>query len=237
LLLILFGAVVLFDCLVLGVSLTRFWRALRISSGRTPTETQVAPLSASIGSVFRRIVWHQDFARCHNQAPRRVSHSLVTYSMLALVLVDIWVITARYNPLRGGLVYPLGILDPWKMLANLAGTLLIVGCLVMCRDRLRCPSDASPRPTGTYFDWQLLALLLAVAITGFITEALHFMRLDAERVWAYGLHLVTVLTFFVLLPYSKLAHVAFRTVALLFAEHYVQRRPAAQSSNQPGVTL
>ena len=238
LLLTLFGSVVLFDCLVLSVSLTRFWHALRAALCRTPTETRAASISASVAAVVKRIAWHQDFARCTNQGPRRISHSLVIYSMLALVLVDIWVITARYNPLRVGLVYPLGLRDPWKVMANVAGTMLIIGCTVMCRDRIRRggETNARQRPTGTYFDWQLLVLLLGVAITGFLTQVLHFMRLDAERVWAYCMHLVTVLTFLLLLPYSKLAHAGFRSVALVFAEHYAQRRPAARSSNQGGAT-
>ena len=105
-------------------------------------------------------------------------------------------------------------------------------------DRIRRggETNARQRPTGTYFDWQLLVLLLGVAITGFFTQILHFMRLDTERVWAYCAHLVTVLTFFILLPYSKLAHVGFRSMAMVFAEHYAQRRPAAQSSNQDAAT-
>jgi quinone-modifying oxidoreductase subunit QmoC len=173
----------------------------------------------------RRIFLHHDFSRCTAEAPRRVSHTIVLYAMLALVLVDLWVITARYNPLRSGLVYPLGISDPWKLLANLAGVALIVGCALMTRDRLRRRQADGARPTGTYSDWLLLGLLMAVALSGFATEVLHLLRLDGPRLWAYFAHLVIVLTFFVLLPYSKLAHVGFRTVALVAAEKAGQREP------------
>ncbi len=227
LLIALFGSVLLFDCLVLGAALTRFWRALRAAQCRTPTETQAATGSTGIGATLRRVIWHRDFARCTDQAPRRFSHTLVALSMLGLGWVDFWVVTARYNPLRTGLVYPLGFFDPWKLLANLAGVGLTIGCVMMMRDRLRRGTRAGrrSRPTGTYSDWLLLMLLMAVVLTGFITQALHLARLDSERSWAYALHLVTVLTFFVLLPYSKLAHVGFRTVAMVFAERYGQRQP------------
>jgi quinone-modifying oxidoreductase subunit QmoC len=224
LLLTLFGSVMLFDAVVFAVGLHRFWHALAASSGLAATETRTAGASAPLGRVLRKIIWHNDFARCTEAAPRRVSHTLVLYAMVALGFVDVWIITARYNPLLGGLVYPLGLRDPWKLLANLAGIALVGGCMLMTRDRLRRRSDTA-RPTGTYSDWLLLALLLAVAFTGFVTEAFHFLRLDDVRFWAYLVHLVTVLTFFVLLPYSKLAHVAFRTVALIAAERSGQRQP------------
>jgi len=230
LLIALFGTVLLFDCIVFAVGLHRFWQALTASSCHAPTETRAAPKTSPMGAVIRRIFWHHDFARCTEAAPRRVSHTIVLFSMLALGLVDLWVLTARFNPLRNGLVYPLGTTDPWKLLANLAGVALIAGCILMTRDRLRrrlATAEAGARPTGTYCDWLLLGLLLTMALTGFVTEALHFMRADELRVFAYLLHLVTVLTFFVLLPYSKLAHVAYRTVALIAAERQGQRRPVA----------
>ena len=228
LLVALFGTVALFDCIVFAVGLHRFWYALTAAYCHAPTETQAAPETSPIGVVLRRLFWHHDFARCTQEAPRRASHTIVVYSMLALGVVDLWVLTARFNPLRSGLAYPLGITDPWKLLANLAGVALIAGCVLMTRDRMRrrlATAEAGARSTGTYSDWLLLGLLLAVALTGFVTEALHFMRVDELRVWAYLVHLVTVLTFFVLLPYSKLAHVAYRTVALIAAERQGLRRP------------
>jgi quinone-modifying oxidoreductase subunit QmoC len=233
LLMTLFGAVLLFDGVVLAVGLHRFWRALMASPCLAPTETRAEAHATPIWRVLRRVFWHHDFSRCTEEAPRRVSHTIVLYAMLALVLVDLWVITARYNPLRSGLVYPLGIGDPWKLLANLAGLALVVGCGLMTRDRLRRCQSISARSKGTYTDWLLLGLLLAVALTGFATEALHMLRLDGPRFWTYCVHLVTVLTFFALLPYSKLAHVGFRTLALIAAERVGQRQPVTALTFAP----
>jgi quinone-modifying oxidoreductase, subunit QmoC len=230
----LFATVLLFDFVVLGLGLRRFAGALRTSvsfhSGTAPSVTW----SESIRSVIARLVWHDDFARCGERAQRRTSHSLVVYGMLGLCVVDLWVISARYNPLRIGLVYPLSPLDPWKILANLAGAALLLGCGVMCYDRLRRPGSLFSRtrpsaihPSGTYSDWLLLLLLMAVALSGFVTEALHFLRLDTLRTLAYVVHLVSALTLFLLLPYSKLAHLGYRTLALVFAERYARRRPTS----------
>jgi hypothetical protein len=64
--------------------------------------------------------------------------------MLGLVLVDLWVVTARYSPLRTGLVYPLGLTDPWKILANLAGAALVLGCVTMAVERWGRPARWFP---------------------------------------------------------------------------------------------
>jgi quinone-modifying oxidoreductase, subunit QmoC len=228
----LFAAVALFDIVVLGLALRRFARALRLTLSSELGNVPSGGWSASIRAVVQRIVWHDDFDRCGKRGQRRTSHSLVVYGMLGLLVVDFWVITARYNPLRVGLVYPLGLLDPWKVLANLAGVLLLSGCATMCYDRLRrpgCPfaeTQSSPsHPSGTYSDWLLLVLLMAVVISGFVTEALHFVRLDTPRIVAYLVHLVLALTLLLLVPYSKLAHLGYRTVALVFAERFGRRSP------------
>jgi len=156
LLVALFGTVALFDCIVFAVGLHRFWYALTAAYCHAPTETQAAPETSPIGVVLRRLFWHHDFARCTQEAPRRASHTIVVYSMLALGVVDLWVLTARFNPLRSGLVYPLGITDPWKLLANLAGVALIAGCVLMTRDacaagsplQRQVPAQPAPIQTG-----------------------------------------------------------------------------------------
>jgi quinone-modifying oxidoreductase, subunit QmoC len=242
----LFGAVVAFDCIALGVGLWRFWKAL-LSSGQAAAAAPPMGWIKCLRATSRRIAWHEDFATCKNEASRQVSHTLVIYGMVGLIAVDLWVIIARYNPLRIGLVYPLGPFDPWKLLANGAGALLVLGCLLMSLARLR--RDAVPvggsdralaaesgtssaagyalsasRPSGTYSDWLLLLLLLTAAVTGFATEGLHFLRLDTARFAAYSVHLVSVLTLLLLLPYSKLAHLGYRTLAIVFVERYGIRR-------------
>ena len=102
------------------------------------------------------------------------------------------------------------------MLANLGGAALLVGCGLMIRDRLR---DRDQIGMGTYFDWALLSTLMLVVITGYVTEALHFLRLEPHRHIAYFAHLVFVFVVLIYLPYSKLAHMAYRATAIVFAEH------------------
>lgn len=103
LLMTLFGAVLAFDGLVLGLGVMRFWRAMghHASAGASRT---VTPWGGSLGGALRRIIWHDDFAECKSEVRRQTNHSLVLYGMLGLLLVDLWVIAARFNPMRSGLL-------------------------------------------------------------------------------------------------------------------------------------
>jgi quinone-modifying oxidoreductase subunit QmoC len=123
------------------------------------------------------------------------------------------VITNTFNPLiQGPFVYPFGFWNPLKMLANLGGVALLLGCVLMIFDRLYDEHAGS----STYSDWAFLGTLLLVVLTGFVTELLHYARLVPHRHVAYFIHLVFVFALIVYLPYSKFAHLIYRTVALAF---------------------
>jgi quinone-modifying oxidoreductase subunit QmoC len=114
------------------------------------------------------------------------------------------------------------------MLANLGGVALIAGCLLMIRDRMKNDDRIG---TGTYFDWVLISKLLLVVLTGFATEVLHFLRLEPHRHIIYFVHLVFALALIMYLPYSKLAHLFYRAVAMVFAEYTGRNDEFPQSSS------
>jgi len=206
--------------LVLLASVTgavRFWGALKTGAPASVNTSPVQSIPASIWKVLKKILKHDDFTSCTAAYSRFWSHSGVFFGFLALSLVSIWVVTARYNPLiTGDFVYPLAFLDPWKILANIGGLALIGGLFVMILERINNSGKAG---AGSYFDWALITTLVAVVATGFITEILHYIRLEPHRHLAYFVHLVFVTALILYLPYSKLAHMIYRTIALIYAEH------------------
>lgn len=201
----------------------RFWSALRredLSAGRGAPRKG---LGASLWSVVKSALTHEKFAECTRASGRYVSHFLVLFGFLALGLVTCWVITARINPLLpDGFVYPFGFWSPWKLLANAGGAAIGVGCVWMMVDRLWKNRDLG---VGTYFDWSLLGALLLVVLSGFATELLHYIRLEPHRHAVYFVHLILVFYLIVYLPYSKLAHVIYRTVALVYNEYTGRHEP------------
>jgi quinone-modifying oxidoreductase subunit QmoC len=201
--------------LLLG-GVARLWRAMRETCSHGGADGPVKRLFPSIVAALRGIVTHDRFAECTKARPRYWSHLCVFFGFLGLSCVTIWVITAPYNPLiREQFIYPFSFANPWKILANLAGLALIGGCLLMVRDRFREAGAA----TG-FLDWALIAALVVVTATGFITEVLHYVRLEPHRHLAYFTHLIFAAALLLYLPYSKFAHAVYRTTALVAAEYY-----------------
>ena len=207
-----FGLLVIFDVFILARGARRFWRDLHADAGRGG---QARGPGASWRAAFRRILWHEDFARCAESRARRTSHLLVVYGMVSLALTSFWAVTARWNPLLEGLVYPFGFWNPWKILANLGGLAVVVGVTLMLAERWQRPKTAG---ATRYADGLLLGFLLVIALTGFASEVLHFLRVEPLRFGVYAAHLVSVLALLWILPYTKLAHAVYRTLAVVYAE-------------------
>lgn len=225
LLIALFAPFVVLDVMVLALGAMRFWRDLKAGDREAGRTGQRQSLAVSIRSASRNIILHEDFDRCTAERPRMDSHRLVFFGFVGLLVVDLWVLTARFNPLlRDAFVYPFNFWNPWKMLANLAGGAILIGCALMVRDRRPRTGRTGALFAGTWlagtsFDWMFLGLAVAAVLTGFGCEMLHYARVDPLRYATYVIHLATVFALLVLLPYSKFAHMIYRATAMVYAAH------------------
>jgi quinone-modifying oxidoreductase subunit QmoC len=199
------------------IGVRRYWQALKNSNSVSGIKSGGESFSSCIVSVTKDIFTHKNFSDCTAARPRYWAHLLVFFGFIGLTAVTLWVITAGVNPLiKNTFVYPFGFWSPWKILANLGGLAILGGCGIMIRDRFANVREAG---FGNYFDWLLIGTLLTVVFTGFFTEVLHYVRLEPHRHIIYFVHLVFVFAFLVYLPYSKLAHLLYRAVAMIYAEH------------------
>ncbi len=211
----LFFTALVIIALIVGVK--RFWSSLKAFDNPDGSITPVKGLMPSIFSAVKNIITHENFSKCTAERTRQFSHIAIFFGFIALSCVTLWIITLGINPLiSGSFVYPFGFWSPWKILANLGGLALIGGIGLIIRDRMRHDAQAG---AGNYYDWAFLTTIFIVVATGFFTEALHYVRLEPHRHIAYFVHLVFVFTLIVYLPYSKFAHVIYRTVAMVYAEH------------------
>ncbi len=208
------------------VGISRFWRDLKEGAREEGITLPAKSLRSSFASVLKRIITHDNFTLCTKARWRFLSHVLVFFGFVSLTMVTVWVITAGFNPLiRREFMYPFSFWNPWKMLANIGGAAVLSGCILMIWSRL---TNSAITGSGTYPDWVFIWTLLLVALTGFITEVLHYFRMEPHRHVIYFIHLVFAFALLVYLPYSKFAHVIYRTTALVFAE-YSGRRILTQS--------
>jgi quinone-modifying oxidoreductase subunit QmoC len=202
--------------LVIVSGIVRFWRAMKKNIPPDRLTKPAKGFIASILSMLKNVFAHTNFDLCTTARSRYVSHLCIFFGFLALFVVSIWVITAGINPLiRGHFIYPFGFWSPWEILANIGGVAVLIGCLLIIRDRFKNDELIG---AGSYFDWALISILLLVVFTGFTTEVLHYLRLEPHRHLAYFVHLVFAFMLLIYLPYSKLAHLAYRSTAMVFAE-------------------
>jgi nitrate reductase gamma subunit len=97
------------------------------------------------------------------------------------------------------------------------------GASVLLVDRLRSVDRSRARSSSD--DWTLLALLWVTGATGFALElALYLPDAPAWGYWVFLFHVAVAMELVLLAPFTKLAHVIYRPVALFFV--VLARTPA-----------
>jgi quinone-modifying oxidoreductase subunit QmoC len=220
------------------VGVVRFWSAMRRSDEELGLYATPKGISASVRGALKDILSHYRFGFCTAQKPRRLAHLAVFYGFLALFVVTSWAVLDLYvNPMLGiASRYPFDLLHPMKILANVGGVALVYGAVKVISDRKRIQGPAAAASTS--FDWIFVWLILGVGVTGFAVEVFRFTvgpePAATARTAAYAtyfVHLVLVFQLLTYLPFSKFAHVLYRTVAMVYAEHTGRHRPV----HRPGV--
>jgi len=195
----------------------RLWRAMKAGDEKNGTNEPVNGLPASFGATLKGILRHEKFNMCDTERIRAVSHLVVLYGFVALFAAGLWAMTAKINPLLGeGFVYPFSFWNPWRMLGNLGGLAVVGGCLLMIYERIK---EREQAVATSYFDWFFVVTLLLVAVSGLAAEGLHYARMEPHRYLVYFSHLVLAFMLLLYLPYSKFAHIVYRTTAMVYAEY------------------
>ena len=73
--------------------------------------------------------------------------------------------------------------------------------------------------TNIYKDWYLIGLVLGLGLTGILTEATRLAGAAGLSYTIYAFHLIFVFNLFAFVPFSKLAHLVYRYIALAYDEY------------------
>jgi quinone-modifying oxidoreductase, subunit QmoC len=182
------------------------WRGLNNGEPIKPVEF----LKALIATL-PTIVTHNKLASCGENQQRKFSHMLVSFSFVNLAMVAGIFVFALYVLGSHG---PYSQLNPVKIFANLSGIALILGSLLLIKNRLKS-TDAH----NSYFDWYILVLALGLGVTGMLTQFIRLADWPMAAVSMYFIHLVLAFNLIACLPYTKMAHFVYRTVALAYVAY------------------
>ncbi|MGD9009831.1 MAG: quinone-interacting membrane-bound oxidoreductase complex subunit QmoC [Desulfobacteraceae bacterium] len=157
------------------------------------------------------ILKHQKFSECTDNKDRSTSHMMVLFGFIGLFIVTACFFVAEWVLQIGG---PYSQLNPIKWLGNIGGIALIIGSGLMIAKRM-----AKTDQVSAYKDWYLLGLVMGLGVTGLLTELIRLAGLYPLMGLIYFLHLILVWALFAYTPFSKLAHLVYRTVAMTYQEY------------------
>ena len=201
--------------LVFALGLQRFIAAMHANAlleGKT-TKEKIDPagfvqaLIRTIPTIFK----HQKFSECGTNKERATPHMMVLFGFIGLFIVTGCFFIAEWVLHIEG---PYNQINPIKWLANLGGLALIIGGIMMMVSRAGKKDQVS-----SYKDWYLLGLVVGLGLTGLLTEIIRLGGLYGLSAFIYYLHLILVWALFAYTPFSKLAHLAYRTMAMAYQEY------------------
>jgi len=165
------------------------------------------------------IVQHKRFEQCGENKGRVKGHLPLLLAFIGLFIVTNYAFVAKdivgaYVPSMHG---PISQINPVKILANVSAIALIIGIGILWSNRKQMEAEGKASPT--FYDWFLIWEIMAVGITGLGSELSRLLGLGLPAYVLYYLHLISVMMLFLYMPYTKFAHMVYRTTALAFERY------------------
>jgi quinone-modifying oxidoreductase, subunit QmoC len=184
-----------------------------LAEGKTDkTDLDYKSLFQAFIKILPVILKHDKFNECTTNQDRSTPHMMVLFSFIALAIVTGIFFVVLYVFQTPG---PYSQLNPVKWLANIAGVALVIGSGIMIKNRL----DKKDEQITAYKDWFILIIVFATGLTGMLTQMARLANLEWISYFLYYLHLIAIFELFAFLPFSKMAHLVYRTAAMTYAEY------------------
>jgi quinone-modifying oxidoreductase subunit QmoC len=213
--------------LAFSVSARKYWKMLGVGTARQGS------FLANLVPALAEVATHARFAKCERGVPkRRWGHFLLMWGFVGAAVTSGFAVVYLYKDYApfawimpaDAPSYPVPI-DHWvKWLGNISAVALVVGGLLLLVNRL-AKGDKLVGATMA-FDRFFLWIVAAVIGTGVLTELFRFVAVPVVvAAFVYLVHLAVVLCMFLTLPYSKFAHIVYRTLAMVH-QRMVPAQPA-----------
>ncbi len=203
-----FAPAFLAPLVAIGVSLSRYWRAV---NGQRLTWSHLSSAVISAGQMRNLAGGHGEGCNFEEEDrfsnARRWFHQATLYGFLACFAATSTGTILHYG---FGLHAPYGPLSLPKLLGVPGGLALCIGTAGLAWLKTQADRTLSA-PAIWGGEMAFVLLLFTVSATGL---ALYAVSGTALTDWLLPLHLGTVLAFFLLMPFSKMAHGFYRLAAL-----------------------
>ncbi len=196
---------------ILGVR--KYWKDMKQAGGCPSCSTE--NIKNSIIATVQEVLAHQKFKKCDTAKDRFSAHFFVFYSFIALGIAT--AIGALYiDILHMPSPFKLGYGTPVKLFGTIGAIGLLAGVLLMINNRFK---NAQKVGIGSYFDWLLITVIGVVMASGILSWVTRLANIPMLAYPIYFIHLISVFSLFVYLPYSKLSHIFYRVTAIVYAKY------------------
>lgn len=201
--------------------ISTMWKTMAAAAGVNPD------FRPSVGQFVKEFLFpslveifnHTRFKECGVNRDREKGHKPLMYAFIGLFIVTAY--SAFANDVLGLFVPsfhgPMSVWNPVKVLANVSAVAMIYGIWILWSSRSR--TEREENVDGTFYDWFLIWEIMAVGVTGILAEAARWAGLVGPGYVIYYLHLVSVMMLFLYMPYTKFAHLVYRTFAMAFEKY------------------
>lgn len=221
---VIFIDIIMLTCLAIAAfsfykGVTAMWRGMKASIKDSAVAYRPGCyqfLTEFLWPSIVEIVKHSRFEECKANYDRVRGHKPLMWAFIGLFIVTCYsfftadILGIIWPELHG----PIHMWNPMKWLANVAGIAMIYGTVALWMNRRKMEDDGSAK--DTFYDWFYLWIIAGVGVTGMGAEIARLLGAQSLGYIIYFLHLVSVAMMFLYLPYSKFAHVVYRTVAYCF---------------------
>ena len=211
-----------------GIAVFSIVRGIRRMWGLMSEKSNMRPsFRPSIVMFFNEFLWpslvetmrHTRFLKCGANVDRARGHLPLVLGFIGAFILTCW---SAFRQDLLGLIWPsfhgpLPLTDPFKILANISAIALLYGIWVLWGNRLK--REKVGKSVWIFYDWFLIWEITAVGVTGLGAELLRWAGMPTFGYIVYFMHLVSVLMLFLYMPYTKFAHIVYRTMAMCFERY------------------
>jgi quinone-modifying oxidoreductase subunit QmoC len=212
-----FGNIIIF--IFAAVGFLRFWRMLR-----TDGRERKLSFSRALGQTLKEIFYHTKFRDCGANHPRAIGHMLVLFgfigAMITTALVLVFVFIPHYLELLGAenlesfFEVPIDLPHPVKILGALSGLALLIGGGLLIYRRWKNRDEVG---ANGYADYLFLYVIFFTGLTGMLSWLVRLSELAMVSYAIYFVHILCVYFLLWYMPYSKFAHMFYRSLAIIHA--------------------
>jgi quinone-modifying oxidoreductase subunit QmoC len=204
-------------------SLVKFWKGMKAYDD--PGRTSGNFINAVLSTVMD-ILFHTKFKECGVNKGRRIAHWMTLYGFIGLGITTtyVWIINwFMTDPLTGkGYMTPLETSGApgailFKGFATVSAALFIVGAILLFINRRKTMTIIKSKTTS--YDWIFMVMIFLTGATGGLSVLLRIMDIATIAYPINFIHLLCVFYVLIYLPYSKLAHSAYRFTAMVYAKY------------------